>query len=114
MYAPKLRMMTDDERWAEGFAHRVDTKFDALLKETMEEFAKLRQELLPPIAVSVEWDHHYSDLQKFLADLGYRDVRMGQQQAMHNPYGTHNLGMEGAPGFGLGLGNILGAYGSLK
>jgi hypothetical protein len=45
MYAPKLLPMTKDERWAIGFAHRVDHKADEALAEIKRMADKARTDL---------------------------------------------------------------------
>jgi hypothetical protein len=45
MYAPKLRDMTADERWAEGFAYRIDTRADEIKAEIAQMVKKARVEL---------------------------------------------------------------------
>ena len=45
MYAPKLRFMTDDERWFEGFCYRIDVQADAALAEIKVMADKAREAL---------------------------------------------------------------------
>jgi hypothetical protein len=45
MYAPRLQSLSKDERWALGFAHRVDRRADAALAEIRSMADKARTDL---------------------------------------------------------------------
>lgn len=97
MYAPKLRFMTDDERWAEGFAYRIDVKADAALAEIKAMADKARSDLCPVVVKSVPKDDRLYNLQRMLMDnsRGYQ----------HQFADMQNLGMNGG---------VLGTIGGLK
>jgi hypothetical protein len=100
MYAPKLRDMTKEERWQEGFAYRIDSKCDALQEEISDLFRKAKMELGPqPVFLQSGNDVRNMTLQDIYNSLP-QDVMLGirqQQQSMLQnvyPQGAYNMGVE--------------------
>ena len=116
MYAPKLRFMTDDERWAEGFAHRIDTKAAEIQKEITELFTKAKAEFAPPMT-SAQYDTTFDDLLATIAKNDYwakgqlewqREMARGMQNIY--PQGAYNSGAGLLGNLGMAGGNPLSAY----